>query len=389
MKGRVVHLKNKYILFTNMLVNMGIGLIMPVTTLYIHNVLHMSLVIAGYTLLLFSGAMALGNLVGGRLFDKWHTKPLMYISGMIIVASLSLLALYPYWPLYPILLTLYGAGLGILNASVNSYLAFLQKYDANIFNNGYWAANIGMGLATFLSGILFSINIKLVFGGSAILFLVALLIIKLQFVSIDTLRNSKTDTMVHSPLNKHIIGYIALLSLTMIIIWACYEQWNSNVSVLMTDNGISVKKYSILFTISTIEIVALQPFIVRLFPKTFNADKLRVILGVLTFALSYLVIINTDDYWRFVTGITLVSIGEILALTAIPSLLNHYATDTNRGTIQAIGSLSGSIGRALGPLIGGFMITSFNFNTTFFSIFILHLVVVLSLVLLRDFKTKY
>lgn len=76
-------------------------------------------------------------------------------------------------------------------------------------------------------------------------------------------------------------------------------------------------------------------------------------------------------------------------MTAIPSLLNHYATDTNRGTIQAIGSLSGSIGRALGPLIGGFMITSFNFNTTFFSIFILHLVVVLSLVLLRDFKTKY
>lgn len=77
----------------------------------------------------------------------------------------------------------------------------------------------------------------------------------------------------------------------------------------MTNNGISVKKYSILFTISTIEIVALQPFIVRLFPKTFNADKLRVILGVLTFALSYLLIINTNVYWRFVLGITFVSIG--------------------------------------------------------------------------------
>lgn len=76
-------------------------------------------------------------------------------------------------------------------------------------------------------------------------------------------------------------------------------------------------------------------------------------------------------------------------MTAIPSLLNHYATDTNRGTIQAIGSLSGSIGRALGQLIGGFMITSFNFNTTFFSIFILHLVVVLSLLLLRDFNPKH
>lgn len=66
-KCRVVLLKNKYILITNMLVNMGIGLIMPITTLYIHNVLHMSLVIAGYTLLFFSGAI----LIGGQLFDKW------------------------------------------------------------------------------------------------------------------------------------------------------------------------------------------------------------------------------------------------------------------------------------------------------------------------------
>lgn len=170
MKGCVVHLKNKYILITNMLVNMGIGLIMPITTLYIHNVLHMSLVVAGYTLLLFSGAMALGNLIGGQLFDKWRSKPLMYISAIIIVIALFLLTLYPYWPIYPILLMLYGAGLGILNASINSYLAFLQKYDANIFNNGYWAANIGMGLATFLSGIFFSINIQLVFGSSALFF---------------------------------------------------------------------------------------------------------------------------------------------------------------------------------------------------------------------------
>ncbi|MGK4144554.1 MFS transporter [Weissella paramesenteroides] len=382
-------MKNKYILITNMLVNMGIGLIMPITTLYIHNVLHMGLVVAGYTLLLFSGAMVLGNLIGGQLFDRWRSKPLMYISAIIIVIALFLLTLYPYWPIYPILLMLYGAGLGILNVSINSYLAFLQKYDANIFNNGYWAANIGMGLATFLSGILFSINIQLVFGSSALLFLLALFIIKSQFASIDALRSSGTENSFHKTLNMHTIGYISLLSLTMIIIWVCYEQWNSNVSVLMTNNGISVKKYSILFTISTIEIVALQPFIVRLFPKTFNADKLRVILGVLTFALSYLLIINTNDYWRFVLGITFVSIGEILALTAIPSLLNHYANNTNCGTIQAIGSLSGSIGRALGPLLGGFMINSFSFDTTFLSIFIIHLILVVFLLLLRDFKPKY
>ncbi|WP_270332949.1 MFS transporter [Ligilactobacillus acidipiscis] len=169
----------------------------------------------------------------------------------------------------------------------------------------------------------------------------------------------------------------------MIVIWSCYEQWNSNVSVLMTNNGISVQKYSSLFTISTIEIFVLQPFITRLFPNTFKANKLRVILGALVFAFSYMIIINNGDYWRFVVGITFVSLGEILALTAIPILLNRYANDGNRGTIQAIGSLSGAIGCALGPLLGGYIITSLGYNSTFFTFFALHLLISLFLIILR------
>lgn len=386
MEGRFCHVKNKFVLFTNMLVNMGIGLIMPITTLYIHNTLHKSLVVAGYVLLGFSGAMALGNLIGGRLFDKWKTKPLMYLGGSDMVLSLLLLAFYPQWPLYPVLLVIYGLGLGILNASINSYLAFLQKYDRNIFNNGYWAANMGMGVATFLSGILFSINIRAVFGSSALLFLLALFIIKTKFISIDTLRNSVQKNNTSASINLHTLTYIGLLSLTMIIIWACYEQWNSNVSVLMTNAGISVQKYSVLFTISTIEIVALQPFITRLFPNTFKADKLRVILGVLVFAFSYVIIVNTGAYWRFIVGITFVSLGEILALTAVPILLNRYANDSNRGTIQAVGSLSGATGRALGPLLGGYLITSLGYTLSFLIFFGLHFLIALTLTFLREHK---
>lgn len=386
MEGRFCHVKNKFVLLTNMLVNMGIGLIMPITTLYIHNTLHKSLVVAGYALLGFSGAMALGNLIGGRLFDKWKTKPLMYLGGIDMVLSLLLLAIYPEWPLYPILLILYGLGLGVLNASINSYLAFLQKFDSNIFNNGYWVANIGMGIATFLSGILFSINIRVVFGSSVILFLLALFIIKTKFVSIDTLRNPLEKNTKNALPNNRTFGYILLLSLTMIVVWACYEQWNSNVSVLMTNNGISVQKYSILFTISTVEIIVLQPFIIRLFPNTFKADKLRVILGVLLFAFSYLIIINTGNYWRFIAGITLVSLGEMLALTAIPILLNRYANDRNRGTVQAVGSLSGAIGRALGPLFGGYLITSLDYNKSFVIFFCAHLIIAFILILLHESK---
>lgn len=65
-----------------------------------------------------------------------------------------------------------------------------------------------MGLATFLSGILFSINIQLVFGSSALLFLLALFIIKSQFSSIDALRSSGTENSFHKTLNMHTIGLL-------------------------------------------------------------------------------------------------------------------------------------------------------------------------------------
>lgn len=357
-----------------MLVNMGIGLIMPITTLYVHNSLHKSLVVAGYVLLGFSGAMTLGNLLGGRLFDNWHQKKTMYLGGTIQVIALLLLTVFPVWPLYPFLLVLYGLGLGILNSAVNGYLAFLQKDDPNTFNNGYWLANIGMALATLLSGLLFDVSIRLIFGGSALLFFMTLLLIRVKFRDFSVEKHSGRPLAVSQKSSRANVWGITLVCVTMIVIWICYEQWNSNVSVLMTGQGISVSRYSMLFTISTLEIVVMQPFITRLFPNTFRADQLRVILGVLVFACSYLTLVGADVYWQFVLGITFVSLGEILALTAIPMLLNRYAQDNDRGTIQSLGSLSGSLGRALGPLSGGWLITALGYSKTFLVFFVVHLV---------------
>ncbi|WP_333589659.1 MFS transporter [Ligilactobacillus acidipiscis] len=367
-------MKNKFVLLADMLVNMGIGLIMPITTLYVHNSLHKSLVVAGYVLLGFSGAMTLGNLLGGRLFDNWHQKKTMYLGGTIQVIALLLLTVFPVWPLYPFLLVLSGLGLGILNSAVNGYLAFLQKDDPNIFNNGDWLANIGMALATLMSGLLFDISIRLIFGGSALLFFMTLLLIRVKFRDFSVEKHSGRPLAVSQKSNRANVWGITLVCVTMIVIWICYEQWNSNVSVLMTGQGISVSRYSMLFTISTLEIVVMQPFITRLFPNTFRADKLRVILGVLVFACSYLTLVGADVYWQFVLGITFVSLGEILALTAIPMLLNRYAQDNDRGTIQSLGSLSGSLGRALGPLSGGWLITALGYSKTFLVFFVVHLV---------------
>lgn len=94
----LLRIRNKIFLLINTLLSMGSGLITPIITLYIHNDLHKSLVTAGYVLLLYSGMIAVGYLLGGRLFDVWKPEALVYIGGTLAIFFLFLLALFPKWP---------------------------------------------------------------------------------------------------------------------------------------------------------------------------------------------------------------------------------------------------------------------------------------------------
>ncbi|MDN7144960.1 MFS transporter [Liquorilactobacillus mali] len=374
-------MKNKAALFASMFINMGIGLIMPITTLFIHERLNQSLVIADYVLMGFSIAMVIGNLIGGFLLDRWKVKQTHYLGGTIVCLSLTTIIVWPLWPLYAFLVAFYGLGLGILNSAVNGYIAYLQKKDAGIFTNAYWLGNIGMGIATFLSGTLFAIGIREVFLSSLILFLLTLMIIAFNFNDVEHEKLIRTSEKFNLSEN---LSSLTIICLIIIIIWIGYEQWNSNISVLMLAKNISVQKYSFLFTISTFEIVIFQPLLRPFFKASFNNERLRVLIGVIMFAVSYLLIIDANTYWRFILGITALSIGDVLALTTIPALLNRYANDSNRASIQSISSTAGSAGRAIGPLIGGYMVSRIDYNFSFIVIFISHIVLVPLILLLKN-----
>ncbi|MFT9456566.1 MAG: MFS transporter [Liquorilactobacillus hordei] len=377
-------LKNKSTLFASMFVNMGIGLIMPITTLFIHERLKQSLIVAGYVLMAFSIAMVVGNIIGGFLLDRWKVKQTHYLGGALVCISLFMIIIWPLWPLYAFLVTLYGLGLGILNSAVNGYIAYLQKEDTNIFTNAYWLANIGMGISTFISGTLYTIGIREVFLSSLILFSVTLVIIALNFNSIEHSELKKKNKQFNLSENTVSIRSLVIICLVIIFIWIGYEQWNSNISVLMLSKNISVQKYSFLFTISTFEIVIFQPLLRPVFKSNFENERLRVVVGVFMFALSYLIILDATTYWRFILGITVLSIGDVLALTTIPALINRYANDNNRASIQSISSTAGSVGRAIGPLAGGYMISQTNYNFTFIVIFVGHVMLLPLLLLLKN-----
>lgn len=58
---------------------------------------------------------------------------------------------------------------------------------------------------------------------------------------------------------------IALLWSFMFLTCISYEQWESNISALMTSQEIPVQKYSLLFTIATRQVIIFQPLLISFF----------------------------------------------------------------------------------------------------------------------------
>lgn len=105
--------------------------------------------------------------------------------------------------------------------------------------------------------------------------------------------------------------------------------------------------------------------------------------GLFLYGLSFLLVIGAHEYWRFVVGIVVLTTGEILVTPTIPLLLSKYSNRQHRGSIQSLGSLSNTLGIALGPVVGGYLITLAGYQHAFIALFALQMVMVLLVLALQ------
>ena len=385
-------MKDKHIavLIANTLANMGQGLVIPITTLYISHDLHKSLTMAGFVLMCWALAMMLGNYLGGRMFDEWKQMPTYYIGGIVTILAGIALTAWPIWPIYAIALAFYGLGLGILISGINGYLAHLQKTDTGIFNDAYWMRNIGFAFSTGLSGTLYAINVRLVTTVTTLLIVAALAMIAWKFKEVARDPKQEQEAREYHLFSEdgHTLYSILSVCLALFITWLGYQQWSSNMSVYMVKIGIPVQSYSLLFTISTCEIVFFQPLVAKAFRNTYRNEKWRIVLGVILYAVAYIPIIMGSSYPPCVQGLTFQPVGEMLLLTTVPAYLNRFANDENRATLQSLNNIATSFASAVGPILGSWLILAFDYKMTFVIIFVVHLITLPFLLVLRQKRAK-
>lgn len=361
--------KLRWLLLGEFLGSFGNSFIWPLTTIYMHNQLHQSLTTAGIVLMLYSGANAVGSTLAGPLFDRYAPQRLLLggIGGAVMV--MAALVLWNGWPVYPILLTLFGFFNGWIITLINAYGTLVASRGSRVvFNRLYVTNNLGVVGGTMVAGPLYQFTgnqVAPMFAVTIVLyFAYALTVARFLTVSSHGSVDRAQPRFQPTPFPKSNRVMIITLFIAMALIWVTYTQWSSNLSVYLTGQGISMARYSFLWTINGLLILVFQPIINRITQHVKTPYNI-VYLGALACGGSFLILLIAHSYWLFVLGMAVLTLGEATAFPTVPALINTLTPVHYKGQYQGLLNTYISVGKAVGPVVGGLIITATSYRWLF------------------------
>nr|WP_281355380.1 MFS transporter [Lentilactobacillus kribbianus] len=348
----------------SLLLNAGAAFMWPLVTVYMHDYLGKSMSLAGIVLFLMSMMMVLGSYVAGVLFDKWSPYKTAVLSILTSTIGIAILVFFHGWPVFGIMLMFVGFGDGAGLTLLNSYSTTIKSRSTrSVFNIIYIGNNLGVVIGTLLTGFLLDKGISLLFSVALIFYVILLLITIFEFnVKFDLTRKRNRKKAAQGP--RRLNRTILLICLLVLSLYISYSLWESIISVHMTSLGISFEKYSLLWTLNGVMIVTLQPLVNRL-GSHFKLST-QTYVGVIIFALATVGLIFARQYTAFIMAMVFTTIGEIIAFPGMPTWIDSLSAPEDRGRYQGMFNAFVSIGRALGPVIGGFVL-QYSTDTVLFS----------------------
>lgn len=364
--------KLKWVALASLLNNTGAAFLWPLTTMYMHNYLHESLTTAGIVMLFISICMMAGNYLGGWLFDHWD----QYKTAVLGV-SLSTLAIFALifehgWPWFAVLMMLNSFGDGMNMTIVNSYGSLVSAHSSRyVFNYIYMAYNVGVVIGTLAVGVLLPISVVLVFSVAAVFYGLLMLVV-IFALNVQVKLPAKAAAVKRSQATRshhRILVLIWLILINYTTIHLSYSLWESVMAVHMTNMGIPFYAYSLLWTLNGVLIIVGQPLVNKLSPYIKLSNQIMV--GLLIFASSFLFLIFARSLWAFALDFVILTVGEMTSFAGLPAWISQLTTVNETGHYQGLLNITMSIGRAIGPLYGGFVIDQGNYQDLFVSVFLL------------------
>jgi MFS family permease len=394
----------------------GLSLLWPVNAIYIHTVLHKPLTVAGLVLMVYSGAGFIGSFCGGWLYDRYGA--LRVLAGGLCIAGLFILipVFTSGWWAYVAVMALFGIACAVPFPVLNALVGHAWPDGGRRgFNFIYVANNLGVAVGTALGGLLAEWSFHAVFVGIAVSYLVFFILLVTVFRSrfsqvrrasnaiaqpdgnlrgggdlqaggnlrgggdlqadgnlrgdgdlqaVGNLRANASGSRQGLVTDLPVVPWVPILILFsgFVLVWAVYVQWQSTISVYMQALGYPLAWYSLLWTLNGLLIFGLQPLI-AVVVRRFSSLSAQMCGGVVLFALAYLIVAIGHGYVTFVIGMVVMTLGELFAWPSVPAAIAQMAPEHRLGMLQGLVASMATLGRMIGPVIGGYLYDRVAANT--------------------------
>ncbi|MFB6467603.1 MDR family MFS transporter [Cytobacillus sp. Hz8] len=358
-----------WLLVIGMAVNVtGSSLLWPLNAIYIHDHLGKSLSVAGFVLMCNAAASVIGNLVGGSLFDKIGGYKSILLGIGISLVSVIALIFWSGWPYYVLFLTVLGFGSGIVFPSMFAMAGTVWKEGGRrAFNAIYVAQNLGVAIGAALGGFVASYSFQFIFIANALMYVIFLFIAGFGYRNLQTMEERKVSKEKEHEWQKHRRNLQALfiLCLGYLLCWVAYVQWQSTISTYTQEIGISLKQYSLLWTINGAMIVLGQPLLNGIIHAFKKPLKHLMIAGMVIFILSFVTASFANGFFGFLLAMMILTLGEMLVWPAVPTIANQLAPKGKSGLFQGIVNSTATGGRMIGPVLGGLLVDLYGMMVLF------------------------
>ncbi|MGE7918644.1 MDR family MFS transporter [Viridibacillus sp. NPDC093762] len=361
--------KSVWLLIIGMLVNVtGSSFLWPLNTIYMHDHLGQSLSVAGLVLMANAAAGVVGNLLGGYLFDRYGGYKAIMFGIVVTILGLIGLTVWHGWPHYVWFLTLIGFSGGVVFPSMFAMVGTAWPEGGRRgFNAIYLAQNLGVAIGPALAGVVASYSFDYLFSANLLMYIVFFFIAFFGFRSMGEQSVGPTSVVSESKRVKDKSSFIALLIISsgFLFSWIAYSQWTTTISSYTQDLGISLKQYSLLWTVNGLLIVIGQPLINPIVKKLEHLMKAQLVLGISIYIVSFIVVSFAESFQMFMVAIIILTFGEMFVWPAIPTIASTLAPKGRDGFYQGVVNSAAMIGRMVGPFIGGVLADQLGMHIMF------------------------
>ncbi|WP_010677910.1 tetracycline resistance MFS efflux pump [Bacillus timonensis] len=346
------------ILFAVMfLVYVGFGIIIPVIPFYAEDLgaspTELGLLMAVYSLMQFLFAP-----MWGRVSDRIGRKPVIMVGIFGLAVSFFLMALSTeLWMLFAA--RIIGGFLSAANMpTVMAYAADITSEEDRAKGMGVIGASIGLGFifGPAIGGIFSKTDLQMPFYIAGILslltFFLVMLVLKESLQKEERHQTNRKRTGLLKALNgpESVLFFLSLfITLSLSGLEATFAYFAAEKA------GLGTTELGYIFMIMGLAGAIVQGGLVGRLTKRFG-EGFVIQIGIFISALGFFLILYTKDFLTAAIYLTVFGVGNGVIRPAVSALLTKRSK-TGHGSVTGLLSSFDSLGRILGPVLGGWLYT--------------------------------